>query len=153
MKRLPQLLSFLLLSSLLIACNKDKDPVIPANVISSDQGLLIELEWSTGGSTSQALYDSDLDLYLDLGNTAVEASENTSAFESIHLRDVFRNGTYDVYIGAIDVSRRTNYKLFVSSPGSGVVHQYTGYLMPGEKGELRYLSIRKDGRRYTLLDL
>lgn len=153
MKYLPQLLSLFLLSSLLLSCSKDKDPVIPANVINSHSGLLIELEWSTGGSSSRALWESDLDLYLDYGNSPVEVSENVNDFEALHLRDVFKNGTYEVHIGAIEVSHETSYNLYISSPTGGVIHRYTGYFMPGEQGELLYMSIRKEGSRYTLLDL
>ncbi len=144
----------LLISSLLFSCNKDNDAVVvPDNILVSDQGILIELEWNTGGSSNQALYDSDLDLYLDLGSEAVEASENISSFEEVLLRDIYRDGTYDIYIGAIDVSRYTDYDLYISAPGGGVIHHYTGYLERGESGEVHYLSIRKQGRHYTLLDL
>lgn len=153
MNRLPFLL-ILLISGLLLSCSKDDDHVVvPDNTISSNQGLLIELEWNTGGSSSQALHDSDLDLYLDLGQEAVDASESYGYFEEVYLRDIYRDGTYDVYVGAMDISRHTDYSLYISAPGSGVIYHYTGYFHPGEEGEVLYLSIRKQGRHYTLLDL
>lgn len=122
-------------------------------MISSDQGVVIELEWNTGGSSSLALRESDLDLYLDLDNSPAESSQRINSFEEVHLRDVFKNGTYEVYIGAIEVSRKTSYNLYIYAPDGGPVHHYTGYFLAGEEGELHYLNIKKDGRHYTLVDL
>lgn len=153
MKRLHLLLVTLLLSNVLLSCSKDKDPVLPANVLVSSHGIKIELEWSTGGSSNQALNESDLDLYLDKGEVNIQASENRYSFEEVYLRDIYKDGTYDVYVGAFDVSRRTSYHLYISAPGAETIHHYTGYLTAGENGEVRYLSIRKEGRRYILVDL
>lgn len=147
-------LSLLLVFSFSVSCSKDSDPEVrPSNTITSTTGVLIELDWSTGGSSSQALQESDLDLYLDMNNTQVEASENLYSFESIHLKDIYKDGVYEVYVGAFDLSRRTDYSLYLSAPGSSVIHHFTGYFLAGEHGEVRYLRIRKEGNRYTLLDL
>jgi hypothetical protein len=153
MKRLP--LSLFLLPLLLLAafCSKNKEAVLPAYTLSSSQGLVIELSWTTGGTPSQALYESDLDLYLDLNGTSVATSENSYHFEELMLRDVYRDGTYDVYIGAIDVSRTTDYTLNIWAPNGGTVHRFTGYFNRGERGEVHYLRIRKQGRYYTLINL
>jgi hypothetical protein len=153
MKTLPSFYIILLLGSMLISCNKERDTVIPSDVLTSDRGLVIELEWNTGGSASQAIYDSDLDLYLDQGEIPTDASENINSFETIYLRDAYRDGYYDILIGAITVRRHTDYKLFVSAPGGEIIHQYQGYFIAGENGEIPYLRIRKQGRRYTLIDL
>ncbi|WP_224997405.1 hypothetical protein [Cesiribacter sp. SM1] len=153
MKTLPSFIIILLIGSLLISCKPERDAVIPSNVLRSDRGLVIELEWNTGGSSSQALYDSDLDLYLDQNEIPIEASENINSFEAVYLRDVYKDGYYDILIGAIDVRRHTDYKLFISAPGGEIIHQYHGYFLAGENGEVPYLRIRKQGRTYTLIDL
>ena len=152
MTRFPLILT-ILFSSLFISCNKDKDAVVPANMLTSDQGLVIELEWNTGGSSNQAVYDSDLDLYLDMGEYSIDASENVHHFEQLYMRDVYKDGIYTISVGAIEVGRRTSYDLLVSAPGGGVIHRYQGYFLAGESGEVNYLRIKKEGRRYTLTDL
>ncbi|EMR04626.1 hypothetical protein [Cesiribacter andamanensis] len=153
MKRFLHPLTLLLLIFLTASCSRDKDPVVPAYTLSSHQGLIIQLEWTTGGSASQALYETDLDLYLDLGSTPIAASESLRQFEEVHLRDVYRDGTYDIYIGAIDVSRTTDYELNIFAPNGSTIHRFTGYFNRGEQGEVHYLRIRKQGPYYTLIDL
>lgn len=149
-----QFLIPLLLSSFFIACNsKEKETVLPSNILLSDQGLIIELDWNTGSSSNQALHDTDLDLYLDHNDQNVESSERIGEFEEVYLRDVYRDGSYDIYIGALDVSRRTDYSLYISAPGGDIIHHYRGYFEAGETGDVHYLRIQKEGRRYTLVDL
>lgn len=153
MKRLHIPLSLLLFLVVVSSCSRERDPVVPAHTLRSHQGLIIELTWTTGGTRNQALYESDLDLYLDLGNTPISSSENVYDFEEIYLRDVYRDGTYDIYIGAIDVSRTTDYELNIWAPNGNTIHRYTGYFNRGEHGDVHYLRIRKQGPYYTLIDV
>ncbi len=151
-----KLLKFTLLGLLLtvvFACSETEDEALPDNVISDSEGLVIDLEWSTGGSASKAQSDADLELYLLKGSDEIDSSAGT-LFESVDLRDVYADGTYliqvEYYRGNVDV----DYTLFLSGDSSTESVEYTGTFRSDDMGlVVDYLEVQKSGDTYTIIDL
>lgn len=138
--------------SLLTACGDRPEP-IPANVINSATGLRVELEWSTGGTSSDALSDSDLDLYLMKGTTEVNKSTSAFSFEVVRLQDIHADGEYIVQVLSYNSTKRTNYTLYVKGDDEGELKSFTGEFLAGDEGlSVDFLKIKKTGSSYTIVE-
>ncbi|UII34698.1 pre-peptidase C-terminal domain-containing protein [Fulvivirga ulvae] len=136
----------------LAACGSDEEK-LPENVVESSNGLIITLEWSTGGSSTQAQADADLDLFLLKDNGEVDSSEGSS-FETVRIEDFFADGDYYVEVEYYAGSAALDYSLYVSSAGSSENKLYESSLLASDKGlVVRYLKINKAGDTYTITDL
>jgi hypothetical protein len=133
---------------LMNACSKD-DPK-PANQIADEDGLTIDLEWSTGGSISQSLADLDLDLYLRKGTQLVDQSIYGSQFENVSLSGLYSDGDYTVEIEVLD-GVSASYTLFVEGIKSSSKKSYSGTISVSENGAtITCVTISKKGNTYTI---
>ena len=80
-----------------LGCNSDDDGPSPF-IIVDEEGVIIVLEWSTGGDIQQAIDNADLDMDLILDGNAIRTSSSATSFEEISLEPSFPNGNYDVDI-------------------------------------------------------
>lgn len=157
--KLNSLRSFLYASSLAIvafsmlvlsSCSKDdKDPT-PANEIRDDEGLTIELEWSTGGSVSQSQEDQDLDLFLYKGTTLVDGSASVSSFEEVGLSGLLSDGDYKVSMEVFD-EHAANWTVYIKGTKSNTTKTYTGSVSTSDYGAtIEVLTLNKSGNKYTI---
>ncbi|GAA0892929.1 hypothetical protein GCM10009122_26080 [Fulvivirga kasyanovii] len=135
-----------------VACSSDEEK-LPENVVKSSSGLEVTLEWSTGGSSTQAQEDADLDLFLMKDGGEVDTSEGAS-FEKVKIESFFADGDYYVevqyYAGAVAV----DYSLYINGVGSTENKVYESSFLSSDKGlVVRYLKINKAGETYTITDL
>lgn len=136
------------------ACSSDKDEPTPSNVIETETGLTVELEWSTGSTTSDALSSADLDLYLMKGTTEIASSETASQFEDVVIQDAYADAEYLVQVEAFETSKNANYTLYVKGDQEGEVKTYTGSFVAGDTGvSVDFLKIKKTGNSYTITEL
>lgn len=139
--------------AMLGACSGDTEPV-PANVVNTSAGLTIELEWTTGGTTSDAITNADLDLYLIKGGQEISDSDNSYSFESISIPDVYADAEYLVQVEGYRVYKNTNYTLYVKGDDEGELKTYTGVFNAGDTElEIDFLKIKKSGSTYTITEL
>ena len=142
----------ILASAIISACGTPEDP-LPSNVVKNSEGLNIDLEWTTGGSSSQSMNDVDLDLYLEKDEKVIDQSAYTQ-FEQVSILDHYADGEYLVKVKFYDGSKRADYSLFVNGFDSNDNILFTSYFLAGDEGtNLTYLKIIKEGDEYTILDL
>ncbi|EMR01743.1 hypothetical protein [Cesiribacter andamanensis] len=136
----------------LTACGDGPEPV-PANVVNSTNGLRIDLEWTTGGTTSDAVNNSDLDLYLTKGGTEVSNSTSSGSFEVVRIQDVYADGEYTIAVEAFNATKKTNYTLYVKGDDEGELKPYTGEFLAGDRYlKVNFLKIKKAGSTYTITE-
>ncbi|MDQ3395769.1 MAG: hypothetical protein M3512_16915, partial [Bacteroidota bacterium] len=104
----------------------------PSNEIISPNGLDIILEWKTGASSFHALQDADLDLVLVKGNNQVRRSEFLDSFETVHLEDVFSDGEYIVSVESHEITKDTEYTVYISDMPGNQVLAFTSNFKVGE---------------------
>ncbi|UII23724.1 hypothetical protein [Fulvivirga ligni] len=142
----------LLVSVIVAACGTTEDP-LPSNVVKNSEGLNIDLEWSTGGSSSQSMEDVDLDLYLEKDGKVIDESTYIQ-FEQVSILDHYADGEYEVKVKFYDGTKRADYSLFVNGFDSNENILFTSYFLASDEGTtLTYLKIIKEGDEYTILDL
>lgn len=138
------------------ACSSDDGPSVAANEILDTEGLTIQLEWSTGGSTTQALQDIDLDLGLVLEQEEIDASVNFLSFESVSIRNFFADGDYTVAVEYFSGDKDVTYTLFISGQtddSNSRVLEYEGQFSAGDEDAIiNDLTITKEGNRYSVVD-
>ena len=156
MRFLSNILLFAAIFSLFSACSNTNSDILPDNEIRSTNGLTIELEWTTGSSTQQAVQEVDLDLFayfgFNEGAELVEGSTNKFGFEQLTLRNFYADGSYfidvDYFAGILD---RVDFEVYLSSNSNDEVQVYLGRI--GEGSSFRnFLEIRKQGDLYTILN-
>lgn len=138
--------------SLLTACGGGSDPV-PSNVINSSTGLRLDLEWTTGGTSSDAISDSDLDLYLMKGTNEAAKSISGYSFETVRIQDIYSDGEYVVDILAYRTAKRTNYTLYVKGDDEGEIKSFNSYFLATDGDQdlkISFLKIKKAGSTYTI---
>lgn len=136
--------------SLFGSCSGNDEPKDP-KIITDDNGLIIDLEWSTGGSTSQSLNEVDLDLRLLKGTTVVESSLSGYSFEQVEIKDIYSDGEYVLQIVVDYASKGSNYSVFVSGIKSKEVKEYNGTTTAAEQGaSIEFIKIIKQGNKYNL---
>lgn len=145
-------LYLILLFASIIACSSDEEK-LPANVIKSSTGLTIDLEWTTGGSSTQAQTDVDLDMALKLGGAKIDGSEG-SQFEEVQIEDFYADGDYIVQVLYYQGVVSTDYSLYVYGTGSTDNKVYESSFLSSDEGiTVDYLKINKAGTTYTITDL
>lgn len=139
--------------AMLGACSGGDTEPVPANVVNTSEGLTIELEWTTGGTTSDAKANADLDLFLLKGETKVATSASYS-FESVLVQDVYADAEYVVRVLGYEVAKNTNYTLYVKGDDEGELKSYEGVFNAGDTDlPVDFLKIRKSGTTYTITEL
>lgn len=140
--------------AMLGACSGGDTEPAPANVLNTSAGLTIELEWTTGSTTSDAIANADLDLYLIKGGQEISDSDNSYSFESISIPDVYADAEYLIQVEGYRVSKNTNYTLYVKGDDEGELKTYTGVFNAGDSElEVDFLKIKKSGFTYTITEL
>jgi hypothetical protein len=147
-----KLRSLIIISVLIAQLGCSKEDPKDERVIEDAKGLIIELEWDSGGSASQALNDIDLDLFLKKGSTQIESSVRYGSFEDIALRDFYADDEYVIEIRVYSAQKDGTYELFVKGVDSGDTRRFEGTISSSETGaSIQTLTIRKQGRTYTLI--
>ncbi|GAA5041664.1 hypothetical protein GCM10011506_43480 [Marivirga lumbricoides] len=151
-----KILKLTFLSCLIIAvfaCSSTEEETIPDNVIIDSEGLIIDLEWSTGGSATQATTDADLDLFLTNGTKDLKSSVGSS-FEQVDIEDIYSDGSYTITVEYYRGSKAVDYTLYLRGGSSSESIKYTGTFRSDDAGlSVTYLEIAKVGDRYTIIDL
>ncbi|MEN8927369.1 MAG: hypothetical protein ABF242_04020 [Flavobacteriales bacterium] len=135
--------------AVIMSCNKDG---LSERQITDTDGLRIELEWNTGGSSSQALSDVDLDLILTKGSTPIADSDNLNSFESLSITNSYTNGVYGIEYDYFSGNVNPAYTLYVTGISSGTRKTYTGTIDRTETNDLLLLTIDKDGSEYLITE-
>lgn len=139
--------------AMLSGCSGVETPPVPVNEINSSAGIKVELEWTTGGTSSDAISDADLDLYLMKGTTEAGKSINYSRFEAMTLSDLFADGEYTVQVKADYVGKKNNYTLYVKGDDTGELKSYKGEFLQGDSNlKVDFLKIKKAGTKYTITE-
>ncbi len=140
--------------AMMSACSGSEEEPVPANVVNSNAGITIELEWTTGGTSSDATTDADLELYLMKGTTEVAVSDFASRFETVTLQDVYADAEYLVQVEAFRATKNTSYTLYVKGDNEGEMKSYTGVFNAGDAGlKVDFLKVKKAGNTYTIAEL
>ena len=149
------LLAGLMMSvAMLSACSSTDSEPTPANVVQSSNGVRIELEWTTGGTSSDAISNADLDLYLMKGTTEADASRSSYSFESVELEDLYADGEYLLKVYAYRATKKANYTLYVKGDDEGELKSYTGVFLAGDQDlTVEFLKIKKTGTTYSITEL
>ncbi|MBK6265892.1 hypothetical protein JKA74_12690 [Marivirga sp. S37H4] len=152
--RLVKFTLFTAVLATIFSCSGVEEDKLPENVIKDDGGLVIELEWSTGGSVSQAQADADLELFLFKGDTEVDASVNYASFEQVELKDIYADDKYLITVEYYSGEVAVDYTIYVRGESTSESITYTGSFLSTDKGLIvEYLEIEKSGDEYAITDL
>lgn len=152
MKILTSILFSLSLLFTLVSCTYDPD-AIPNNTINSPNGLVIDLEWYTGGSVAQSTSEADLDLILTTNSEFVEASE-TAEYEQVRIENFYRDGSYIIsvlyFAGNVDL----DFSLYARGTNSSdnIVVQ-NSFLLEDEGVLVDIMEVVKSGTSYRVIPL
>lgn len=147
------ILSLLLLAVFACSDTEQEEIITPDNVIRDSEGLTIRLEWSTGGTDSQAQDDVDLELFLTRNNNDVDTSDEFG-FEQVQLEDTNDDGRYLVRVQYFSGMENIEYTFEIDGISSGESLTYTGTISADDKGTtLDYLAIQKSGDTYTVTEI
>jgi hypothetical protein len=137
------------------ACGEVEEK-LPEGTISDSEGLIIDLEWTTGGSNNQSLEDTDLELYLMDGDEEIDGDYFFSDFRQVMIEPHYadRNYTIVVEVG-FHIDADTDYTLYVrGAEGSGETMTFTGSFSSTDKEAfIEHLEIQKSGDEYAITDL
>lgn len=146
-------IAFCIIILSLSACDVDNENV-PNNVIVSDSGITIDLEWDTGGSVNQAIGEVDLDMGLFLGNTEVDFASSQNTFEQVFIEPFFVDGIYIVEVIYFDGIADADFRTFVRGTGAIDNKVFESRVRLEEVGTaFDYLEIEKTGNRYRIIVL
>jgi hypothetical protein len=134
----------------LSACG-DPEPS-PSNEIKDSQGIKIDLDWTTTGSTNDALTDADLDLYVYKGGVEVLASEASFAFERITFDpNLYADGEYTIKVYSFKVSKNANYVVTVNGNSVDKPYEFTSNFVANDTDRfVATLTVTKTGNKYTV---
>jgi len=136
---------------ILTSCgNHEKEP---ANSISDNSGLSIDLNWTTSGNVPSALSQADLDLDVFKGDGEILSSYNTNEFEHIDFTDLLEDGVYTVKISMYEISKKSNYTLKISGATKNKTFKVSGFLDGNTEPTVPVLKITKEGDHFTLAQL
>ncbi len=148
MKSLKFALIVLTLLPFITAC--DDNDQLPRDTINSPNGLIIDLEWTTGGSATQALDEVDLDLLLTSGVDLVDESESAD-FERVRIENFYRDGSYILSITYFDGISNVDFSVFLRGTSSTSNIVVESSFSGNEQGlTIDYLEIVKSGTTYTI---
>jgi hypothetical protein len=156
-KNFKNALGAVILLSCVVFLNACSDPETgPSNVITDSEGIKIDLDWSTGGSVSTSISDTDLDLFISKNSTEVDASESGGAYEQVNLStDINADGSYIVSVYSYNkVGKATSYTVTVD--GETVSKPYTfnsTYAKDDTYHKIDVLTIVKAGSKYTVTEI
>lgn len=136
---------------LLFSCNKEDN--LADRKMTDASGLQIDLEWNTGGSSTQSISDVDLELYLMKGTIEVDHSENSSSFESVTLSDLYSDATYKLEYEYFSGTKDVAYTIYITGIASGDTKTFTGTIYQSESVNFNLLDIDKDGQEYLFTEL
>ena len=133
------------------SCGEEEEQ-LPDNVIEDEAGLVIQLEWTTGGSVSNSISDTDLELFLYKGDTKVDGSERSTDYEDVELSGLLADGEYRVQINVFSIEKATDFTLFVIGSESERSVEYTGSFGVDEDDAFfpEFVTIVKAGETYTI---
>ncbi len=134
------------------SCSSDEEP-LPANVIEDADGLIIDLEWNTGGGATQSISDVDLDYYIkDTDGQEIIRARATSSFESQTLPDIYADGTYLLDILMYDGSTSSTFTVIARGVNGSKTVSFEGAFDSTDEGVRleEFLSITKRGDSYTI---
>ncbi len=152
-KNLLTIFSCLFFALFVASCSPVEETVKPANAITSSEGLIVTLEWTTGGSVTQAQADADLDLVLKKNTTEIRKS-SSFGFDELFMEDVFGDGEYKLIVKAYEVTKKADYTIYVTDADREQTKTYTGYFNAGDDGiEVEYMTIKKSGSQYIITEL
>lgn len=135
------------------SCSSEEKEPKPANELNSSTGVNVELEWTTGGTTSDATSNTDLDLFLMKGTTTAGSSTYSTRFESVTLSPLYADGEYVVKVTTYYTGAKTTYTLYVKSNEEGDMISYTGEFLQGDTDlSIDFLKIKKAGNKYTVTE-
>ncbi|MBL3655590.1 hypothetical protein [Fulvivirga sediminis] len=138
---------------LFFSCGESEEK-LPDNVIKNSQGLDIDLEWETGGSSQKAIEDANLDLYLYQGENQIDPSVYYSSFETVSIQSHFKDGDYTIKVKLQNSVDRVDYTIFANGIDANESISYSSYFLSSDKGTIvDYLKIKKEGDTYTITNL
>ena len=144
-------LSALLLTGVafLSSCSKDDDD--PSNVITDSEGVVVTLEWTTGGTSSAALSDADLDLYIYKDGNEIASSEHASSFETAYIANANADGTYLLNVYGYDVTKGGTYTIKVTGQNVTTSFTFTGpFTLTDDGHDFDAVKVVKSGTKYTV---
>lgn len=154
MKNLIKLFTVAFLFLAFVGCSKEEEA--PSNVITDAEGVNITLEWTTGGTVSEAQNEADLDLYISTSTAtsdAIQSSTSISNFEDVQLVANAANDTYYVIVKYFSGSVRADYTVYVQGATGGTTRSYEGFFLAEDSGlTTDVIEITKDGENYTIID-
>ncbi|MBA4053327.1 MAG: hypothetical protein C0490_01310 [Marivirga sp.] len=145
--------SIIALGVLVILSSCGNDAKEPANSISDDSGLSIDLNWTTSGNVPTALLQADLDLDVYKGEGEILSSYNTNEFEHVDFTDLLEDGVYTVKISMYEISKKSNYTLKISGATKNKTFKVSGFLDGNNQSTIPVLKITKEGDHFTLAQL
>ena len=134
-----------------MGCGDEEDPLPPGTIVDS-RGLVIELEWSTGGSFSDAIDAADLELRLKTGGETLESSTRSTSFEEVTLSGFLADTNYDIEVDVFSISENVTFTVFVKGVEAETTLEYTGSFTSDDAGASfpDFLTITKSGDTYTV---
>lgn len=144
-----------LASAFFLSCSSDDDEKLPDGVIEDSSGLSFTLEWTTGSTSTQALEDADLDIYLyNSDDDLVSGSQSSQDFETMELSHLLADDEYYVTIYPFTVDANTTFTLYVEGTNSGTSYSYSGTFTSSDDENGSYypdfINIVKSGNTYTI---
>lgn len=131
----------------------DEEENLPEGTIRDTEGVTIRLEWTTGGSSSQAYDAADLELYLLRGDDEIESSTGFTS-EDVTIAPVYADGVYTIQVEVYTIEEDIDYTLFVEGNGNGESKSFTGSFLSTDQGAfVDHLEIEKSGDDYIITDL
>jgi hypothetical protein len=125
------------------------DPV-DSRQITDSEGLNIDLEWTTGGSVTQAKQEVDLDLTLLKGSNVVDQAF-TLSFERVEIKDIYADGEYTLKIEVAEAKTASDFTVYVSGIKTFDKKQYEGTTTASDDGvSIEFLTITKTGTKYII---
>jgi hypothetical protein len=149
-----RLLSVLALAAILLlnAC-KDDEKKLPANVIQDADGVTIELTWSTDGTSTQALIDADLDLFIfDSNEDPVDDSSSEDDFEELDLDEDEDDDEYTISAGLFhnDSDKDIDFVITVSGGDKEIETEGSFSGSASDFTLTEVITITKKGNKYTV---
>ena len=136
--------------ALLVQTSDNTPPKEPANVITDNKGLSIDLKWATNKNEPTALTDADLDLDVLSSDGEILSSYNKSEFEHIDLTSLLADGTYTIKVSLFEMYKKSKYTLSIRGAACGKNFNATGVLTEGVQPSINVLRIVKSGDQFTL---
>jgi hypothetical protein len=132
------------------ACSSTDE--VPSNVIEDADGIKVDLDWTTGGSSKDALTDADLDLQIFKDGTKVLYRETTD-FERITFdAALYADGVYIVKVKQYEASKNSNYTVTVNGISVTKPYTFTSNFNFADKGRVvDAIKITKTGKKFEMV--